>query len=184
MPTYPALTSEFDYYIPLAQTPHAAMVLDRGCSILEDLGIHYWLSAGTTLGIVRDGGFIPHDSDLDVASFDITDRFDEMDERFFADGFSEVLFMPYQRAYRFLGVIFDVYSFTTEGDTIVANMPEGKQVKPKRFFTELGSIVFEGRTYPVPRPVEGYLEMRYGDTWRTPKTKKEPWYADAVCLQK
>ena len=40
--------------------------LIKGTSVLSALPIVHYVSAGTTLGIVRDKGYIPHDTDLDV----------------------------------------------------------------------------------------------------------------------
>lgn len=38
--------------------------IDQTC---KELGIHYYIVAGTLLGAVRHGGFIPWDSDIDIA---------------------------------------------------------------------------------------------------------------------
>ncbi len=35
-------------------------------SLLEKIGLFYWTTGGTTLGIVRHGGLIPWDDDLDI----------------------------------------------------------------------------------------------------------------------
>ncbi len=35
-------------------------------SLLEKIGLFYWTTGGTSLGIVRHGGLIPWDDDLDI----------------------------------------------------------------------------------------------------------------------
>lgn len=158
--------------------------------MLDSLGIRFWLSAGTALGLYRDGDFIPHDTDLDIGTLEITGRFDEMDRAFDEAGFSRLeathpsLTDKFQRAYLFLGVLFDIYSYTREGDTIVAYTDSGKLVKPYGLFEDLNGVRFRGRAYPLPDPIEDYLEMRYGPDWRTPKTQKDAWTVDAAsCIQ-
>ena len=165
---------------PLRQQPHASYVLAKGCDILDELGVMWWLSAGTMLGLHRDGGFIPHDTDLDVGTLETAERFDEIDDAYFSQGFRLIRAMPCQRAYIYLGTIFDIYSFKRDGDKLLAEMDGLTQVKKWAHFENLGEIEFEGRKYPTPNPVEDYLETRYGPTWKIPKTKKDPWWVDTI----
>ena len=45
---------------------NAIPILQKGCEVLENLGLKYWLSAGTLLGIHRDKKLIDHDTDIDI----------------------------------------------------------------------------------------------------------------------
>jgi len=45
----------------------ALKMLRRVTTVLEKENIHYWLEAGTLLGIVRENRLLPWDNDLDVS---------------------------------------------------------------------------------------------------------------------
>ena len=41
--------------------------------VMEEAGLLYWTSSGTTLGIIRHGGLIPWDDDIDICIFEQVD---------------------------------------------------------------------------------------------------------------
>jgi phosphorylcholine metabolism protein LicD len=167
---------------PLRELPHAPEVLAAGADVLDGLEVKWWLSAGTALGAWRDGGLIPHDTDLDVGVLAQPDVFASLDRAFSAAGFTTYRQMNYQRAYLHRDVIFDVYVYRRENDYLVADTEVGKLAKPVRLFDELTTLEFAGRVYPMPNPPEEYLRVRYGPKWRTPATSKQPWTAETSAL--
>jgi hypothetical protein len=177
-----SLDQKFEY-IPLGRNPLAEQVMKKGCDLLDRVGIKWWLSAGTVLGIRRDDALIYHDTDIDCGALDATDSFPALDELFREEGFRHLRSTSHQRAYMYLGTIFDVYTFNRHGDEVTAMVDDIEQVKPYRLFETLGTIEFRGRTYPTPNPLDEYLEVRYGPDWRTPKTSKSNWREDTFCVR-
>jgi hypothetical protein len=138
--------------------------------IFQKYNITFWLVGGTLLGAVRDGDFIPWDTDIDLAFYATDDpklmpairdmqdfglkviRTCNIDNWFQAKknliciGFASN--WPYRQAmwrwYRFYEP-FDVYS-------------------------ELIEWPFLGKKFLIPKRYECYLETHYGD-WRTPNPK-------------
>jgi phosphorylcholine metabolism protein LicD len=165
--------------------PHATEVLSAGADLLDGLGLRWWLSAGTALGVVRDGALIPHDTDLDVGVLDDPPGvLDRVHLTFAAAGWSSVRTMPYQAAYSSRGVILDVYAYRRDGDQLVADTECGRLAKPARLFDPLTWLPFAGRLYPLPTPPDEYLQVRYGPGWRTPAAAKGPWQHETAALQR
>lgn len=137
---------------------------------------HWWVSAGTLLGIYRDKEFILNDTDLDVCLIGNVDR--NLGENFDLvrivdsdDGKKQ-----YQSAYEHLptDVIFDINHYHEDGDGYITwreNEDDGDEeyIKtPKELVHPLKEMTFEGVTFPVPNDIPAYLEMWYGD-WGTPR---------------
>lgn len=174
----------FDTTVPLAPSGNAWM--QRMCAALEDAGIHYLVSWGTALGIVRDGRFIPHDNDIDI---DVVDADGKTVERIL-----EAIGMTLGRRVRSRRFAFapmrieqlmfyssdedhvmvDVHFWhSADGELLLNRMDDRVIVQmPRKLLMDLGSVDFRGKTYPIPRDAEGYLSHLYGD-WRTPRTYKE-----------
>ena len=160
-------------------------ILDEGLRLLHHR--HVWLSAGTVLGLHRDGDFIPHDTDLDVGLLarwhDPPSQIEIVEDM---AGFTPIRIMHregrvMQVAFVKNKVIFDIYLFYYGlRDDIAVNFNDaGEMNKPLRFVQNLGTLTFRGTAYPTPHPVEEYLEYRYGD-WRTPTDGKRAWYEDTA----
>ena len=158
-------------------------VLAAGCNVLETVGSKYWLSAGTLLGMYRDGDHIPHDTDIDVGvlydsnnSFMIPTAMEMAGFNHIRTALDDNGFMQFAFMHPKENVIFDIFFFhdSGEGQVLFNNSEHGTMTKPASFIEDMDTL----RGYPVPTPVEAYLEMRYGHDWRIPKKSKDSWDKD------
>lgn len=159
-------------------------VLRLGCSILQKNGFDYWLTAGTLLGLHREGRFLPHDGDLDVdIGFDeplyndhSMNDFKRIIELFEKEGMKigRTMFYdavnPMQAAFIGEGnIVYDIYFYYLYGDDYV-NINEHGLIKfPKNIIKKTKLREFNGTNYSIPCKQEEYIAMRYGKGWRTPK---------------
>lgn len=128
----------------------------------EELGVVWFLALGTCLGMVRDGGYIEGDNDIDlgvVADRETLSRFfDALMARGFSPGNTH-LNPGGERNQHFKkgGVLIDVF-YTFRRDT-------------EPFLLFFDRVAYGGREFNVPHPVEEYLASEFGD-WRTPAPEK------------
>lgn len=167
---------------PLSEFPHAAEMLAEAAGIMDSLGETWWLSSGTALGFVRENGFIPHDTDLDIEVVETPGLIAKVQSAFEDAGWTEVRYMSFQRAMKKRGVIFDVYFFQRDGSDIVCDTEWGRMRQPAHLFTDPVPFDFKGETYPMPNPPEEYLRIRFGEDWRTPKSSKVSGHLDCACI--
>ena len=151
--------------------------LNRGCDVLEKIGVKYWIGRGSLLGFHRDNDFLPKDIDLDVSVYTDKDVYKIIQKMPF-----EVLFVTNCRGrYMQLAfwdsetkVIFDLWFYFGHRDKMYNRNYFGYFWLPMGKFDKLTTINFEGREYPIPEP-EWYCQFWYGDNWRTPKGYGEDW---------
>lgn len=157
--------------------------LIKGCDVLEQLGIKYWLSSATLMGLNRDNHFIPNDKDVDIDIW--TDK----------DIYSIVKTLPFDTVVRVVSsnnfymqfaffdeetrAIFDLFFFYPEGDRLVNRNDYGVFWYPREKFDILTFIEYNGRKYPSPDP-DWYSEFMYGKDWRIPKSYKGHWTEDYI----
>lgn len=162
-------------------------VLAKGCNIVKELNYKYWISAGTLLGLHRDGNVIPHDTDLDI-EIQILENVDELGliSRFGEQGFVLIRSMYdddkniVQLAFieKYSNIIFDIYFFKQSGDQLISKTDCGLLFYNINNFINLTSININGFDFPCPEPNQYCLD-RYGVDWNVPKKNKQAWALDA-----
>lgn len=151
--------------------------------LFDRLGLTFWLSGGQVLGLIRDGGFLAneHDIDLGIYGEDVGMVYNKLrDEQIVVD-----LRMTDKGKVRCLklkinGIGVDIFVFHCELTNAVVERYaithcEGfgyaYHCYPEEIFRNLKKVKFLGESFLIPNPPETYLELEYGN-W---KTKKEKW---------
>lgn len=148
----------------------------------EELGIPYFVTGGTLLGLVRDGGLIDSDTDIDFAVDGSA-----VTEKQIRDALAQ---WPLAREVRKDGevqqlcfypdkVIVDVHFYRKDGDSWCCRHLAGVLRLPGSTFD--GHEMLETKFGPVRVPANPrrYLKAKYGDDWTIPKHQKKGRYADA-----
>ena len=146
---------------------------------LEEAGVKPFLAYGTLLGAVRDGTFIGHDSDADLAYVSahrhpvdaILESF-RLHRRLLAMGYHVV---------RHSGLAFKVIVRESDGslrgldvfgglirDGNLYLMGEVGHPFSEEWLEPRSEVTLAGRAFPAPRAPEHLLEAMYGPGWRVP----------------
>ena len=152
----------------------AEVVLKEAKSILDELGLPFFLRHGTCLGAVRDQAFIGWDDDLDIGSIIGMHGLTEPLVRHAADVFQD---RGYEVAIRDseLHMSVDMQRSGTQLDwtcyrILDQHIYQWPAIKiPVGLYTELKEIEFLGERFMVPDPPEEYLLLKYGPEWTIPK---------------
>jgi hypothetical protein len=157
---------------PLSSYKNPGETLVRAIEQIKDT--QYVVSAGTALGLYRDGDLIPNDTDIDVDIFG-----DDHEPINALEGFEEYRFVdrggkPMQRAFadKINGVVFDIYYHYVNGDVILNQNDFGVMEMPLHFFTNRQLLDTKYGKFYFPHPIEDFLVMRYGKDWSIPSDKK------------
>ena len=173
--------------------PAAVRMLTEVAGVFARQGIRYALTAGTLLGVVREGRLLPWDSDMDLSIFaQDAPRFGAAIRELEASGYIvrlrmhsrtdhplvkgtvRILKIWNRRWGMFRGRMLldcfvkiryeDAYYWAVGGEKEYA-----KKAVPARFYDRLESIEFSGKRFLVPSDPRGYLALRYGPDWQTPR---------------
>ncbi len=157
-----------------------AIGLRELAGIMNKFNVDWHVSGGTALGIARNGDFIPWDWDVGVAvkREDFMNIWADLITELQNKGFEITLVrtVTENRNEKILmtkfGQEYEILSWALLGDYRVRKIHR----RPSRFFDKVEYRNLRGFDYPLPSPLEDYLEEVYGD-WRTPiRTSKRSVY--------
>ncbi|EGD45396.1 LigA [Nocardioidaceae bacterium Broad-1] len=159
----------------------------RATEMLSGLGQDAMLAYGTLLGVVREGDFLAHDDDVDMLTPIHAPSLEEgramlgdLHERITAQGWSVHRpggGMNFHVRDPETGLHIDVFPMIVGGEKTSLHM-EQMVIRPIDTTLLLPSVgqTFKGAEVRVPADPEGFLEERYGTTWRTPDPFHDwPW---------
>lgn len=145
----------------------------------DEGGVAAFLAFGALLGAVRDGHFIPHDSDADVAY--LSEHRSPVDVARESFALERIMIRAGYWTWRFSSADFKVIVPDPEGgraidifagfvveDTFYL-MPEVHAPGfDESVVLPIGEVELEGRKIPAPANPEALLEITYGPHWRIP----------------
>ena len=157
---------------------------------LERKGVTYCLDGGTLLGVVREGRLLPWDNDMDLfvpgsdvdklkrcifplwlKGLRVRTEFYEQSYGALCEGDLRVVkFRNRKRLISRGPILLDVFVKYADDEFYHWSVGKGEVVYkkvPRHFYDNLSTLEFDGKAYPVPSDLDGYLTCRYGD-WKTP----------------
>lgn len=153
--------------IKMIDKPQATENLLLLKTILEAKRLRFMLIAGTLLGAVREGDFITHDEDIDIA-------FLSEDKQRVIDALPDMIDQGFAVArYNRRGII----SIMRKGEYIdlyfFSPYDEGRRacdgwIVLEQFLTDTAEFSFKGSSFLAPREYREYLLCEYGVNWETP----------------
>ncbi len=141
---------------PSSKPKVADSVLDTFFGVVNDVGLRACLAYGLCLGFVRDKDYIPGDNDLDVVLINKEGKLTPTIQKSFEKaGFARrTSYPPPSNNVHFVKdfILVDVY-FRVAGE----------------YYITFGKVRRNGKVYPIPHPIDGYLKACYG-AWGTKGT--------------
>lgn len=153
-------------------------VLVEALALMESGGFEPFICFGLLLGCIRDGDFLPHDSDLDIGLFWAAGDLEKVRALLSSGGFVVVRHEPEPWPCRLKArhpdcpVELDILFFRRSAPHVQTYTRIcGHPVIRNRSAFSLKTMMFRGETVQVPDPPENFLSENYGN-WR----EKVPFY--------
>ncbi|XP_021914627.1 fukutin-like isoform X2 [Zootermopsis nevadensis] len=160
------------------RSSRAWKLLSKAKTLLDKLGVRFWLSSGTCLGYFRQCDIIPYSKDVDIGIF-ITDYSEKILPEFLDHGFTlkhwfgrvnDSLELSLSSGELKLDIFFfyEDGQFLWNGGTQAKSGRKFKYVFPR--FTLCWTEFLELKVR-VPCETQAYIEANYGSDWFTPVTR-------------
>lgn len=138
---------------PFKNKEIADRVLEDWDDACNEVNIPHFLILGTCLGFYRDKGYIESDSDLDVGVLCDHQRLALLTKALRKRGIEDKGSLAININFGRDSILLDVwYKFGP---------------LHHKYLDKLDTVIYEGREYNTPGPVEDYLEFTY-NSWKTP----------------
>ena len=173
---------------------HKAVLMDiykRFAAACKEYDVQFWGSFGTHLGATRHAGIIPWDDDLDLGVFSegrqvLVDHETEITEKY-------GITLTGDWKWNLVGTLkvqlqdgggrafIDVFPMDVQDGNTRLTSSFMRHVNPTCYYpgnlraTGLKDVPFEDTTIPVPRD-NAFLDLCYGEDWRTPKRRAAHFY--------
>jgi len=152
---------------------------DNAGNILKDvvskLKCHYWLSAGTALGLWRDKDLLPNDTDIDIAIEGYKGIEKDLqawlpDYKLFR--YATHSFNTMQMAFVKDGTCIDFYIYWPDKRWLVNVGEYGRVMFPATMLRNTVTVATKYGGLNMPNPPDEYLRIKFGDDWMIPQNKK------------
>lgn len=157
----------YDYALRGILTVFARAVI----KMLNDAEVAYWADCGTLLGIIRDGGIILGDTDVDISVIEAPDTIEKLDKCCERRHFWFVIKKDENRRsyccdFRLIPVHCDIYVLRPQADSDILIGCEGPFSDLSReLVTPLVTRMWGDLSVRIPAEPERLLAFRYGDDW-------------------
>ena len=144
-------------------------LLDNTSRLLNDNKVIFWLDAGTLLGVIREGNFIKHDTDMDISIYkeDKDKLHNLLNDKDLLQRYGITLIRDQHEHDVGLFSLKLINSTPTTSDTRFNNF-DYIDIYVLNYKPLLETIYFKGKIYNIPKNPKLYLSLVYGKDWMIP----------------
>lgn len=168
-------------------TAVAEQVISRASKALNSIGARWWITDGTLLGWHREGGGIPHDTDVDIGVWiqDVAPVYPEFLRAMLRQGFRRgntwgSLDVGLEISWRFKRTKLDIFFYYPDFERpggVWSSAWSSHMIKylyKEADLFDLQTVTYNNTPAFAPANVENWVTTKYGENWRTP-VKKWDW---------